>query len=125
MVSNTFRTFLNKLISNLHYVPRNLSVLGPNGRLHLPEDTEDTTLHQSEHRIAIPHSKSTQYTLSIACLYHFARSGCSVSDCFAAQIFFYLPFISPFEPGKEFLIEFAHGRSRLAANQTVIDVVET
>jgi hypothetical protein len=47
VVSNTFRTFLNKLISNLHYVPRNLSVLGPNGsRLHLPEDT---TLHQSRY----------------------------------------------------------------------------
>jgi len=79
-------------------------------------------VQMSKHRIAIPHSKSTQYTLSISCLYHLARSGCSVSDCFAAQIFFYLPFISPFEPGKEFLIEFAHGRSRLAANQAAINM---
>ena len=76
----------------------------------------------SEHRIAIPHSKSTQYTLSISCLYHFARPGCSVSDYFTAQILFYFPFISPLEPGKEFLLKFAHGRGRLAANQTVIDV---
>jgi hypothetical protein len=39
-------------------------------------------VHRSEHRIAIPDSKSTQYTLSISCLYHFARPGCSVSDYF-------------------------------------------
>jgi len=79
-------------------------------------------VHRSEHRIAIPHSKSTQYSLSIFCLYHFARPGCSVSDYFAAQILFYFPFISPLEPGQEFLLKFAHGRSRLAANQAVIDV---
>ena len=37
-------------------------------------------------------------TLSISCLYHFARPGCSVSAYFTAQILFYFPFISPLEP---------------------------
>jgi hypothetical protein len=51
-------------------------------------------------RIAIPHSKSVQYTLSISCLHHFARSCCSVSDHFADQIFCYFTFIC-------FLLKFA------------------
>jgi hypothetical protein len=54
-------------------------------------------VHRSKHKIAIPHSKSTQYTLSISCLYHFARPGCSISDYFTAQILFYFPFIGPWD----------------------------
>ena len=79
-------------------------------------------VHRSEHRIAIPHSKSTQYSLSIFCLYHFARSCCSDSNHFAPQIFIDFPFICPLKSSEEFLLKFAHSCSRLAANQAVIDV---
>jgi len=38
------------------------------------------------------------------------------------DILFLFPFIFPLKPGKEFLLNFAHSCSRLAANQTVVEV---
>jgi hypothetical protein len=80
---------------------------------------------RGKYRIAIPHSKSAQYTLGVSRasrLHQFARSCCSASDHFTTQIFFYFPFICPLKSGKEFLLEFAHSCSRLSGNQAVIDV---
>jgi hypothetical protein len=71
---------------------------------------------RGKYRIAIPRSKSAQYTLSISCLHHFAHSCCSVSNHFASQIFFDFPLICPLKSSKEFLLEIAHSCSRLAAN---------
>jgi hypothetical protein len=62
---------------------------------------------RGKYRIAIPHSKSAQYTFSISRLHHFARSCLSVSNYFEAQIFFYFTFICPLKSGKEFLLKFA------------------
>ena len=40
---------------------------------------------RGKYKIAIPHSKSAQYTLSISFLHHFAQSCCSVSNYFASK----------------------------------------